>query len=106
MENIPIRQDLAMTGSLSVRGDVLPIGGATAKTEAAIEAGVKEVMVPKKNSGDIYLPKSARDKIRITPVSDIVEVLRTALQDGAQKRKLIAEIEGGYKKMKKKARGG
>jgi Lon-like ATP-dependent protease len=102
MENIPIRQDLAMTGSLSVRGDVLPIGGATAKTEAAIEAGVKEVMVPKKNSGDIYLPKAARDKIKITPVSDIVEVLRTALRDGAQKRKLIAEIEGGYKRMKKK----
>ncbi len=105
MENIPIRQDLAMTGSLSVRGDVLPIGGATAKTEAAIEAGVKQVMMPRKNIDDIYLPKSARDKITITPVSNIVEVLKVALANGPQKKKLIDEIEGGYKKLDRRARG-
>ncbi|VVB56611.1 Archaeal Lon protease [uncultured archaeon] len=101
MENIPIRQDVAMTGSLSVRGDVLPIGGATAKTEAAIEAGVKQIIVPRKNEPDIYLPKSAKDKIIITPVSDIVDVLKIALQDGAQKKKLVSEIENGYRKMRK-----
>jgi Lon-like ATP-dependent protease len=102
MENIPIRQDVAMTGSLSVRGDVLPIGGATAKTEAAIEAGLKEVIVPKKNSEDIYLPKNIKDKIKITPVSDIVEVLKIALKDCDEKRTLIREIESGYKKVKRK----
>ena len=101
MENIPIRQDLAMTGSLSVRGDVLPIGGATAKTEAAIEAGVKEVLMPRKNVEDIYLPKNERDKIKITPVSGIVDVLRHALVEGAKKQELIREIENGYKKEKR-----
>ncbi len=98
MENIPIRQDLAMTGSLSVRGDVLPIGGATAKTEAAIESGVKEVLMPRKNVEDIYLPKGERDKIKITPVGNIVDVLRHALSDGPRKRVLIREIEDGYKR--------
>ena len=46
LENIPIRQDLAMTGSLSVRGEVLPIGGVTAKIEAAARSGVKTIVVP------------------------------------------------------------
>src|SRR3989338_6515397 len=49
LEEVPIRQDTAMTGSLSVRGEVLPIGGVSAKVEAAIEAGIKRIIVPKSN---------------------------------------------------------
>ncbi|MFH0927212.1 MAG: ATP-dependent protease LonB [Candidatus Micrarchaeota archaeon] len=92
MEELPIRQDIAMTGSISVRGDVLPIGGATAKTEAAIEAGISEVIVPRKNADDIYLPKDMQDKIKITPVDNLVQVLEIALKDSPKKKKIIDKI--------------
>ena len=49
IEQIPIRQDLAMTGSLTVRGEVLPVGGVSSKVSAAVTAGFKEVIVPKSN---------------------------------------------------------
>ncbi|MHA1942736.1 MAG: S16 family serine protease, partial [Candidatus Hodarchaeales archaeon] len=55
LEGLPVRQDLAMTGSFSVRGTVLPIGGATAKIEGAYEAGVKEIIIPKSNLEDVVL---------------------------------------------------
>ena len=48
-KEIPVRQDTAMTGSLSIRGDVLAIGGVNAKVEACIEAGIKNVIIPKSN---------------------------------------------------------
>ncbi|PIT84459.1 ATP-dependent protease LonB [Candidatus Micrarchaeota archaeon CG10_big_fil_rev_8_21_14_0_10_45_29] len=93
MEEIPIRQDVAMTGSLSVRGDVLPIGGATAKTEAAIEAGMKEIIVPRKNAQDIYLAPKMRGKIKILPVDNLVDVMQIALKDCTQKKKIISKIK-------------
>ena len=79
LKNVPIRQDTAMTGSLSVRGDVLPIGGVSSKIEAAIEAGIKQVIVPKSNVGDIVLSKEKLRKIKIIPVEHISEVLKNAL---------------------------
>lgn len=79
LKKMPIRQDLAMTGSLSVRGEVLPIGGVSAKVEAAIDAGIKEVIVPKSNMQDIILNNGHKDKIKITPVETISEVLKIAL---------------------------
>ena len=78
-KNIPVKQDYAMTGSLSVRGDVLPIGGVTSKVEAVIEAGIKNVIVPKSNLKDIIIPKDKIGKIRIIPVETIVDVLKEAL---------------------------
>jgi Lon-like ATP-dependent protease len=57
LKQVPIKQDYAVTGSLSVRGEVLPIGGASAKIEAAIDAGIKHVIVPKSNEQDIVLNK-------------------------------------------------
>ncbi|MCX8175333.1 MAG: ATP-dependent protease LonB [Candidatus Micrarchaeota archaeon] len=92
MEGIPVRQDVAMTGSLSVRGEVLPVGGVTGKTEAAIEAGLKEIIVPESNVEDIHLSARLRGKIKITPVSNFVEVLRHALEEGKKKRKLIRKM--------------
>jgi len=78
-KNIPVRQDTAMTGSLSVRGEVLPVGGVTSKVEAAIEVGMKQVIVPKSNLKDIIVPKQMSDKIKIIPVATIEEALKEAL---------------------------
>jgi len=79
LKNIPIKQEYAMTGSLSVRGEVLPIGGLTAKIEAAIDAGIKKVIVPKSNMQDIVIDKARLDKIEIIPVETIAQVLKEAL---------------------------
>jgi len=76
---IPVRQDTAMTGSLSVRGTVLPIGGATYKLEAAIEAGIKQVLVPASNVKDIVLSQEQEKQIKIIAVSSMVEVLEHSL---------------------------
>jgi len=75
-----VRQDTAMTGSLSVRGEVLPVGGVTAKVEAAIEAGLKQVLVPHANIEDIVLGKDTQGKIKIIPVKTIKDVLKHALR--------------------------
>jgi ATP-dependent Lon protease len=79
LKQVPIKQDLAMTGSLSVRGDVLPIGGVSAKVEAAISTGIKMVIVPQSNLKDIVISKDKLKKIKIVPVSRIEEVLDQAL---------------------------
>lgn len=94
LENIPIRQDVAMTGSLSVRGEVLPIGGATPKIEAAIEAGIKKVIIPKANEKDVFLSPDKAEKIEIIPVERIDEVLEIALEDCDRKKELIERIRG------------
>ena len=79
LKNVPVRQDTAMTGSLSVRGEVLAIGGATAKIEAAIEAGIPRVIIPKTNEQDIVLSPKQLSKVKIIPVLTIQEVLKEAL---------------------------
>jgi len=79
LKKIPVRQDFAMTGSLSVRGEVLPIGGVSAKVEAAIEAGIKNIIVPKSNLKDIVVEKEKLKKIKIIPVTKISEVLKNVL---------------------------
>lgn len=90
-KNIPVKQDTAMTGSLSVRGEVLPIGGVTSKVEAAIEAGIKTVIVPKSNFKDIIIPKQSLNKIKIMPVGTIGEVLKEAL-DWKGKQNILKKI--------------
>jgi len=92
LEEIPIRQDVAMTGSLSVRGEVLPIGGATPKIEAAIEAGIKTVIIPKSNEKDVFLSPDRAKKIRVIPVETIDQVLEVALEEGTKKDELLSRI--------------
>ncbi|KQH83197.1 ATP-dependent protease Lon [Thermococcus thioreducens] len=92
LEEIPIRQDVAMTGSLSVRGEVLPIGGATPKIEAAIEAGIKTVIIPKSNEKDVFLSRDKAERIQIFPVETIDEVLEIALEESEKKRELLRRI--------------
>jgi len=85
LENIPIDQSVAMTGSVSVRGEVLPVGGVTAKIEAAIAAGIKKVIVPYGNMEDIMLDKKNKNKIKIIPAKTLSTVLEEALVPGDDK---------------------
>lgn len=93
MEGIPVNQNVAMTGSLSVRGEVLPVGGVTAKVEAAIDAGISTVIVPRANVEDIVLPADKFTRIKIIPVQHITDVIEATLKDSKKKNKLIAELK-------------
>ena len=79
LENVPVDQSVAMTGSLSVRGDVMPIGGVTGKIEAAVQSGMKKVIIPETNMDDVLIEERYRDKIQIIPVRNMSEVLENAL---------------------------
>lgn len=93
MENIPVDQSIAMTGSLSVRGEVLPVGGVTSKIEAAIEGGAKTVIIPFANKDDVYLSEENKKKIRVIPVKTIVEVIQHVLHDHGRKHQLIKDMK-------------
>ncbi len=93
LENIPIKQDIAMTGSLSVRGEVLPVGGVTQKVEAAVESGIKKILIPKSNEEDLVLSEEVKKKVKIIPVSDISQVLKEALSPDAKTKALLSKIE-------------
>ncbi len=92
IEGIPVNQSVAMTGSLSVKGDVLPVGGVTQKIEAAIQAGLKKVIIPKDNIDDVVLDVEHEGKIEIVPVSRIDEVLEHALVDTDKKEVLLKKL--------------
>jgi len=92
MENVPVRQDVAMTGSLSIRGTVLPIGGATAKVEAAADAGIKKVIVPKANLRDIFIEDKYKDRIEVIPVETIIDLINHALI-GPGKQNLLKKLK-------------
>ncbi len=93
LEGIPVNQNIAMTGSLSIRGHVLPVGGITAKVEAAIEAGLEKVIIPKSNLMDVILDEEHEGKIEVIPVSTVEEVLRYALVDCPKKEELLKKFE-------------
>jgi len=92
LKNVPIKQEYAMTGSLSVRGEVLPVGGVSAKVEAAIDAGIKKIIVPKSNLKDIVADEARLKEVEIIPVEHIVEVLREAL-DWTGKESVLGKIK-------------
>jgi Lon-like ATP-dependent protease len=92
LEEIPIRQDLAMTGSLSVRGEVLPIGGVTAKIEAAAASGVKTVVVPRANMQDVLLDDKYVDIVEVIAVDSLDEVMEHALIKHDHKAGLVERL--------------
>lgn len=92
LESIPIRQDLAMTGSLSVRGEVLPIGGVTAKIEAAARSGIKTVIIPRANEQDVLLDTKYESMIEVIPVDTLDEVMQCALIKHAEKAGLVERL--------------
>jgi Lon-like ATP-dependent protease len=91
LENIPIRQDLAMTGSLSVRGEVLPIGGVTAKIESAAKSGIKTVIIPRANAQDVLLDQQY-EHIEVIAVDTLDEVMEHALVKGEKKTSLVERL--------------
>ncbi len=93
VEEIPIDQTVALTGSLNVRGDVMPIGGATAKIEAAAEAGMKKVLIPKSNMKDVMIEKKYEDMIEIIPTETLSDVLENILISGSKKDNLIEKMK-------------
>src|SRR6056297_941527 len=93
LEDIPVGQDLAMTGSLSVRGDVLPVGGVTHKIEAAAKAGLDRVIIPAANEDDVMIEEEYEEEIEIIPVTHISEVLEVALAGEAEKDSLVDRLK-------------
>ena len=80
LTNIPVRSDLAMTGEITLRGEVLPIGGLKEKLLAAHRGGISIVLIPEENRKDLAeIPKNVKDKLDIRPVRWIDQVLQMAL---------------------------
>jgi ATP-dependent Lon protease len=90
--NRPVRPDVAMTGEITLRGLVLPIGGLKEKTLAAKRAGIKQVIVPKRNEKDLPdIPQEVRDTIQFHFVSRIEEAMEIALVKPKEKAKPAAK---------------
>ena len=92
LENIGVKQNIAMTGSLDVRGDVLPVGGVTGKLSAAVDSGITNAIIPSMNYKDVYLTEERKNKIEIKSVSKFSEVLEYALEDCPEKTKLLNKM--------------
>jgi len=80
LTGIPIRRDIAMTGEITLRGRVLPIGGLKEKLLAALRAGITTVLIPKENEKDLAeIPDNVKKHLKIIPVADVDEVIAQAL---------------------------
>ncbi|MFT4343406.1 MAG: ATP-dependent protease LonB [Candidatus Woesearchaeota archaeon] len=86
LKKVPVKQDYAITGSLTVRGEVLPIGGVSYKIEAAIDAGIPHVIVPKSNMKDIVIDEARLKKVKIIAVDKIEDVLQVVLDWNGNKK--------------------
>jgi ATP-dependent Lon protease len=82
LTGIPVRKDVAMTGEVTLRGRVLPIGGLKEKLLAALRGGITTVLIPKDNEKDLVeIPTKILEGLKIIPVSHVDEVLSLALAD-------------------------
>ena len=94
LTGMPVRRDVAMTGEVTLRGRVLPIGGLKEKLLAALRAGIKTVIIPKENEKDLAdIPDNAKRAMEIIPVNLVEEVLHTAMATPPQKRDWEDESE-------------
>ena len=92
LTEIPVKRSVAMTGEITLRGRVLPIGGLKEKLLAALRAGIKTVLIPKDNEKDLAeIPENVKSGLNIIPVSMVDEVISNALTS----EPLPAEIENG-----------
>jgi len=100
---IPVRRDVAMTGEVTLTGQVLPIGGLKEKLLAAHRAGIKEVVIPKENEKDLVdMPKKIINDIKITPVEYADQVLKIALTKELKKTEWV-EVDMSKKDDKSQA---
>ena len=84
--NNPIKREIAMTGEVTITGQVLPIGGLKEKLLAAHRGGIKQVIIPKENEKDLVdIPQNVKTDIKITTVETVDEVLKLALQNELKK---------------------
>ncbi len=91
LTGIPVRQNVAMTGEMTLRGRVLPIGGLKEKLLAAHRAGVETVLIPQENMKDLEeVPENVREHLQVMPVSHVEEVLRIALAQAPTRAPLQA----------------
>ncbi len=101
--NIPVKRDVAMTGEVTLTGQVLPIGGLKEKLLAAHRAGIKEVLIPKENEKDLVdMPKKIIDEVKITTVEFADEVLKIALTKELKKTEWV-EVDMSKKEDKSQA---
>ncbi len=89
IENIPIKQSIAMTGSLSIKGEVLPVGGVNTKIMAAKEAGIKTIIIPKKNKDDVMVDGD----IKIIAVETLIDVIKHAFKWNSKNKKIYEKIK-------------
>ncbi len=82
LTGVPVRREVAMTGEVTLRGRVLPIGGLKEKLLAALRGGIETVLIPQENEKDLAdVPASIKDGLKVVPVAHVDEVLRLALAD-------------------------
>ena len=81
-----------MTGSLSVRGEVLPIGGVTAKIEAAAKSGISRVVIPRANMQDVLIDDAYKDQVEVIAVDTLDEVMECALVSNEKKSSLVERL--------------
>ena len=101
LTGIPTRPEVAMTGEITLRGTILPIGGLTEKAVAAMQAGVKTIVIPKGNTKDLVeIPAAVRKEIQFVPVEQMDEVLKHALDHMPEKSGVTnlpdSETPGSY----------
>src|SRR5947209_1831988 len=99
-----VRSDVAMTGEMTLRGKVMPIGGVKEKVLAAYRSGIRTVILPKKNERDLLedLPKELREEMHFVFVTDIREVLDAALEGGSGKEAKGPETANGHERPRRK----
>lgn len=100
LTGIPVRQNVAMTGSLSVRGEVLPVGGVTHKIEAAAKSDMDTVIIPKQNEDDVMIEDKYKDMIEVKKAEHLGDVLEIALETSSD------ELDSFIKSLKKEQKSG
>ncbi|KAF5407231.1 MAG: Lon protease 2 [Candidatus Udaeobacter sp.] len=92
--NTPVRPDVAMTGEITLRGLVLPIGGLKEKALAAMRAGISTVIIPKLNEKDLVdVPEEAKQKLKFIPVENVDEVLEAALEKNGATAPSVTDVK-------------
>jgi len=93
LKEIPIKQSFAMTGSLSIRGEVLPIGGVSAKVEGAYKSGIKTILIPQSNVQDLVITNEVKKAVKIIPVSNFIQVLDNILDWKTKDKKVRDKLK-------------